>query len=148
MKIRHIIIVVSLFLVFACKTREERSIDKLLNIYGKNASKSKSIIMIIPLDGCGSCIASSISFAKEYSKKENLYVVASTIEKKKIHMIFKDRDFNNSNFIADSKCISEEHYLVGTTTIIFFIDRGRIMRKVTVTDENNTSVFEDILKWN
>jgi len=148
MKMRYIITILFVCLIFSCKTKKEKSIEKLFYSCGKRLEKTKCTLIIIPLDGCGSCISPSISFANENNQNDNLYIVVSTLDRKKIHMLFNVSKFSNTNFIIDAKCVSERLDLVSTATNVFFMEKGEIKRKETVTHENSVTIFEDILRWN
>jgi hypothetical protein len=132
----------------SCRSKEESSLDKLLQTYDKQAAGGKSVVMIVPLDGCGTCIASSISYAKDNADNQNLTIIASTLGKKKIEMFFGDSIMGKSNFIPDVNCMSEALELVGTATSVYYLENGRIVRKATIKPENSDSLFQEINKWN
>jgi|GEM_PF-2545640 hypothetical protein len=133
--------------LLACSTREEQSLNALLGRYNRELGRARGSILLIPLDGCGTCIAPSVAFANESVSTPGLLVVASSLERKRFGIHFTQQASGSNHFIRDTLCLIQQLGLVATSPQVIFHEGGRVVSSHKVNPGNTDSLFRAIRDW-
>ena len=146
MKIRNILLILFSLFLFSCQSETQKSIDNLITEFKIPASK-KQVLFIIPANGCGSCIAKGVVFAKSNIENKDIIFIVSNIGQKQINLMFTELERQNPNFISDYEGVALQYNLVATAAVVYFMENTKIKEQIILTSQNSEQIFDKIKKF-
>jgi len=101
------------------------------------------VIIVIPLEGCGSCVENSINYIKNNPFNDNVFFIISSLYKDRLSE-FGDNKLNNC--YLDTLKISNKNNMVLRTPKAYGLNRGVIERIINLEYANDYGDLELFLK--
>ena len=146
MRINKILLFSVIFTLFI-SCQKQSNIDKLTENFNIALTSENTVVLLIPLSGCSSCINPSITFVKSNIGKKNIICIVSSIGKKVIQFRFSDNEINNKNFISDTKSHAIDLKFIYNKPVAFFISKKKLIKQIEFDAKNSKPVFNDILSF-
>lgn len=121
---------------------DEKSLIDFLN--GKDFLKTKSCVIVIPIDGCGTCTQDIIDFSKVNYKNEQVIFVYSAWDRQG-KALFKDISDFEEYVMIDKKSVLKSLGIVENMPVIFFIEDGKLTEKVKFEDVICDRLIQNII---
>lgn len=121
---------------------DEKSLIDFLN--GKDFLKTKSCVIVIPIDGCGTCTQDIIDFSKVNYKNEQVIFVYSAWDRQG-KALFKDISDFEEYVMIDKKSVLKSLGIVENMPVIFFIEDGKLTEKVKFEDVICDTLIQNII---
>ena len=139
---RHLLRILMIsFLIGCTDDSETKRLSGYLDRLGKEISEYK-VVCIVPADGCGSCIASSLEYSK--TAGEDFLLILTSIFEKSIKQIIDTYKIDPEGVIFDHDNLAVSYQLViPTAPCYYFIEKGKVVR---VVDLSKTYDKSGILK--
>jgi hypothetical protein len=99
--------------------------------------------LLIPTEGCGPCIQTSIDFAARYQFKKELLVIVTGTSRKIIDLKLDKAGILASNVVIDEKGLSLKHGFVSLNPILY-LGAGDERQLVTLEPMNINQEFEKL----
>lgn len=138
MKIIRLILLLSVFHIQACtRDKETNNLEKYLQSFNKNINDYK-VICFVPVDGCGSCINPSLTYARD--AREDYLLVMTSMFRKSIDNTIERVQIMNNNYISDPENIGQQKGLVTPfAPCYYFLRLGEVIKKYDLAQTGNKS---------
>jgi hypothetical protein len=119
-------------------SEENEYILEIIKEYKFGIINQRSIIVLIPLDGCSSCNNSMIEFLKKYSDRKNIFYIINSSYNKKVQNHFGENIFNQYNIIFDKKNLIYQAPSFINGSVVYFLNyKNRIIKIVVPAHEQD-----------
>ena len=142
---RKIILLIIVILFSSCKEENSRlATDEeiILDLFDEKFN-SIQYLYIIPRNGCGSCIETSIDFMKLNYQNKNIKFIFIATSKKEIKHIFGVENYQN-HVLIDDKLVLETLGVTFTDPVIYKVENGHLSKK-TIIDEFNIEYEQSVI---
>jgi hypothetical protein len=140
-----------LILLAACETKrddytEQIAYEKVVKLFAElnvalDASKT---VLIIPVDGCSSCIDPTLAFVSEYQESPDIQIILSSHGSKSITMTLAKYYIDKSAVIFDSKGLSEKYGLIRVSPAVVKLSDDKEVWLTRLEGSNTKQVLSNM----
>lgn len=122
------------------KSFDKGKILRTILTESKKEIRDYKAIVIIPLEGCGTCYDISVSFmTKNINNQEICFIISHYSP---VYGSIKSIiDMNNGNVIDNYNSDLIQSKLVGTTPVVYFVNEGELIEERALTKQIDYTVF-------
>lgn len=143
---RYFLIIIPLIIFSCTNPSNERKIRGLLRKYNSEISYRNKPIILIPINGCGSCVDKAINFMKkEYNKGEVVFILSALYKKE--YSIKLGEELISPYIIYDTLNSASAMELVSNTPIIYFMKK-KLNSMVLQTDQDYINLQNLMISFN
>lgn len=133
-----------LFVMFiGCTDKETIKLDNYLKSYNYNINDYK-VICIVPVEGCGYCIDSSLKYAQG-ARNDFLLIMSARFKKslditsERLNLAYKKNMIDSINSAYDAGLVSE------FSPCYYFLRYGEVVKKVDLSKfSNKNEIFDEV----
>jgi len=147
----HFLISITCLLGLGCESRfadVEKSLGELLSKHNSESFFKNGVVLIVPIDGCNSCIKQSIDYYWGGVDTVNVAFVFGGLGEKAIKIKIGEENMERANVLLDKTDDIHKLRLADVTPRVFFLYEGKLVRVIDMTENNSLEIINEIKEFN
>ncbi|WP_130736100.1 hypothetical protein [Flavobacterium sp. J27] len=144
---KRINLLIILLVLISCSNSNYTKDEKCLIDFLQDESflRTKKCIVLVPVNGCGTCTQDIIKFSKKNYRNENILFIYSAWDRQ-AKVLYKEIEDFEKHVVIDKKSTLKSLGIVENKPIVFFIEKYRIKEKIKFDDKNSDQIIDRINK--